>query len=172
MKRPHKPRFTDNESWQQADRLMQPALIRTIDNIRKQLEAETLTWTGEYREFPIWPEDVPAETQAQIALLRQELNTATGAQVDDITAALADMPQPIPGYELVLSQSGQETVVVNVWELCYRVCFLNPDAVIAGEALVQVDTSLLEADTQEVDWPQLDAKTKTIVGAIFAGLAD
>jgi hypothetical protein len=171
MKRPHKPQFADNTSWQQADRLMQPALIRTIDNIRKQLEDETLTWKGEYREFPIWPEDVPEETQAQIALLRQELNTATGAQVDDITAALADMPQPIPGYELVLSQAGQETVVVNIWELCYRVCFLNPDAVIAGAAVVQVDTSLLEADTGEVDWGQLDAKTQAIVGAIFEGLA-
>jgi hypothetical protein len=170
MQRPIKPQFTDNASWQQADRLMQPALIRTIDNIRKQLESETLTWKGAYREFPIWPEDVSAETQAQIVLLRQELSTATGAQVDDITAALADMPQPIPGYELVLSQVGQESVVVNIWEVCYRVCFVNPDAVIAGEAMVQVDTSLLEADTGEVDWGQLDGKTQAIVGAIFEGL--
>jgi hypothetical protein len=170
MQRPIKPQFTDQASWQQADQLMQPALIRTIDNIRKQLESETLTWKGEYREFPIWPEDVSEETQAQIGLLRQELSTATGAQVDDITAALADMPQPIPGYELVLSQVGQITVVVNIWEVCYRVCFVNPDAVIAGEAPVQVDTNLLEADTAEVDWGQLDAKTQAIVGAIFAGL--
>lgn len=171
MKRPIKPQFADHDAWQKADRLMQPALIRTIDNIRKYLEDETFTWKGEYQELPIWPEDVPAETQAQIALLRQELNTATGAQVDDITAALADMPQPIPGYELVLSQVGQETVVVNIWEICYRICFVNPDAVIAGTAIVQVDERLLEADTGEVDWAQLDAKTKTIVGAIFAALA-
>lgn len=171
MKRPHKPQFADNDSWQKADRLMQPALIRTIDNIRKQLEAETLIWQGEYREFPIWPEDVPEETQAQIALLRQELNTATPEQVDDIKDALANMPQPIPGYELVLTQPGRETVVVNLWELCYRVCFLNPDAVIAGAAVVQVDERLLEADTGEVDWSQLDEKTKAIVGAVFAELA-
>jgi hypothetical protein len=171
MQRPIKPQFVDHESWQQADRLMQPALIRTIDNIRKYLEDETFTWKGAYQEFPIWPEDVPEETQAQIALLRQELNTATGAQVDDITAALADMPQPIPGYELVLSQAGQDSVVVNIWEVCYRICFLNPDAVIMGEAPVSVDTSLLEADTAEVDWGQLDTKTKAIVGAIFGTLA-
>jgi hypothetical protein len=47
---------------------------------------------------------------------------------------------------------------------------VNPDAVIAGAAIVQVDERLLEADTGEVDWAQLDAKTKTIVGAIFGGL--
>jgi hypothetical protein len=171
MKRPIKPQFIDHESWQQADRLMQPALIRTIDNIRKYLEDETLTWKGEYREFPIWPESVSEETQAQIVLLQQELRSATPEQVDDIEDALAKMPQPIPGYELVLSQAQRETVVVNVWELCYRVCFLNPAAVIAGEEAVRVDTSLLEEDTAEVDWSRLDQKTKAIVGAIFGELA-
>jgi hypothetical protein len=47
---------------------------------------------------------------------------------------------------------------------------LNPAAVIAGEEAVRVDTSLLEEDTQEVDWSRLDQKTKAIVGAVFAAL--
>ncbi|MBE9029206.1 hypothetical protein IQ266_05445 [filamentous cyanobacterium LEGE 11480] len=166
-----KPQFADTASWQQADMLMQPALIRTIDNVRKQLEQETTTWKGEYREFPIWPADVSEETQAKIVLLQQELNTATPAQVDDIEDALAQMPQPIPGYELVLSHPQQpDPIIVNVWEICYRICFLNPDAVIAGEAPVQVDTSLIEDDTQAVNWTTLDTKTKLIIDAIFEDL--
>ncbi len=170
MKPPIKPKFADQDSWQKADMLMQPVLIRTIDNIRKQLEGGT-TWQGEYRESPVWSEAVSEATQAKVLLLQQELKTATPEQVDDIKDALAAMPSPIPAYELVLTNPQQaDAVVVNIWELCYRVCFRNPDAVIAGEAVAQVDEQLIEADTQEVDWPQLDQKTKTIVGKVFAGL--
>jgi hypothetical protein len=171
MQPPVKPKFADSESWQKADMLMQPALIRTIDNIRKRLESET-TWQGEYREFPIWPEGVTEETQAKLALLQQELKTATPEQVDAIEDALAQIPRSMPGYELVLTHPQQvdAPVVVNLWELCYRVCFLNPDAVIAGTEVVQVDEGLIEADTQEVDWPQIDKKSHAIVDAIFAEL--
>lgn len=172
MKPPIKPKFADQDAWQKADMLMQPALIRTIDHIRKQLEGGT-TWQGEYRETPVWPEAVSEETQAKVLLLQQELKTATPAQVDHVKAALAQMPSPIPAYELVLTNPQQaDAVVVNLWELCYRVCFQNPDAVIAGEAAAQVDEQLIEADTQEVDWPRLDQKTQTIVGQVFAGLAE
>lgn len=43
------PRFTDATSWQQAELLMQPALLRVIDNIRKQLEDST--WQGSYEDI-------------------------------------------------------------------------------------------------------------------------
>ncbi|MGB3237932.1 MAG: hypothetical protein WBB29_06535 [Geitlerinemataceae cyanobacterium] len=44
-----KPKFKDMTAWQQAEILMQPTLIRTIDNLRKQLEEST--WKGTYREI-------------------------------------------------------------------------------------------------------------------------
>jgi hypothetical protein len=170
MNVPHKPQFADTVSWQQADQLMQPALIRTIDNVRKYLEGET-PWQGDYREFAIWPADVPEETQAQIALLQQELKSATPEQVDAIEDALAQMPQPTPGYELVLTCVGRdEPIVQNLMELCYQVCFVNSAEVIAGTAAAQVDQTLLEDDTAEVDWSILDQKTRAIVEQLFAGL--
>ncbi len=165
---PIKPKFADAESWELADRLMQPALIRTIDNIRKQLE--TSTWQGEYREYPIWPDAVSAEVRAQVERLQQELKTATLEQVDDIEAALAKMPLPLNGYELRLTQGDREQIV-DIWELCYQICFANADQVAAGE-LVVIDRGLLEADTEDVDWSRLDEKTKAIVGEIFDRLPE
>jgi hypothetical protein len=162
-----KPKFADVESWELADRLMQPALIRTIDNIRKQLEAST--WKGEYREYPIWPNDVSEEIRAQVVLLQQELKTASLEQVDAIEDALAKMPMPMQGYELCLQKNDQE-VIVDIWELCYRICFSNMDAILTGDTVV-VDLNLLEEDTQDVDWTKLEEKTKAVIGKLFDGLS-
>lgn len=41
-----KPKITNQLAWQQAELLMQPALIRVLDNIRKRLE--TSPWKGSY----------------------------------------------------------------------------------------------------------------------------
>ena len=46
--RPLKPTFNDMVSWQQAEVLMQPSLIRLLDNLRQQLE--TSSWQGTYAE--------------------------------------------------------------------------------------------------------------------------
>lgn len=43
-----KPKFKDTLAWQQAEILMQPALIRVLDNIRKQLEDSS--WEGTYED--------------------------------------------------------------------------------------------------------------------------
>ncbi len=42
------PRFADTLAWQQAELLMQPAFIRLVDNLRKQLDASA--WKGTYEE--------------------------------------------------------------------------------------------------------------------------
>lgn len=44
-----KPKFKDSRAWEQAQILMQPALIRVIDNIRKELEHSS--WTGTYQDI-------------------------------------------------------------------------------------------------------------------------
>lgn len=43
-----KPKFKDMVAWQQAELLMQPALIRIVDQIRKHLEQST--WKATYRD--------------------------------------------------------------------------------------------------------------------------
>lgn len=44
-----KPIFKTAIAWEQAQLLMQPALIRVVDNLRKQLE--TSSWQGTYEEI-------------------------------------------------------------------------------------------------------------------------
>lgn len=41
------PKFTDLQTWQQADMLMQPVMIRLVDNLRKQVEQ--LPWQSTYQ---------------------------------------------------------------------------------------------------------------------------
>jgi hypothetical protein len=44
-----KPKFKTMLAWEQAQVLMQPAFIRTIDNVRKQLDNSQ--WQGSYKEI-------------------------------------------------------------------------------------------------------------------------
>ena len=46
-----KPKIKTPEAWQQAELLMQPALIRVLDHIRKRLE--TSVWKGSYQDVTI-----------------------------------------------------------------------------------------------------------------------
>ncbi|MBZ8179442.1 MAG: hypothetical protein SAL07_24375 [Oscillatoria sp. PMC 1051.18] len=43
-----KPTFKDIQAWEQAQLLMQPAYIRVVDNLRKQLEKGN--WKGNYEK--------------------------------------------------------------------------------------------------------------------------
>jgi hypothetical protein len=124
-----KPKITSSIAWQQAELLMQPAMIRVIDNIRKQLEESV--WTGTYQEVKI----------------------------------------PIPGYQLLLELQGEQRCV-DIWELCYRVCFLNyqPAHTQIQSQEVVIDTSLIDDDTGDVDWNRLDAKASQLIQEIFANL--
>ncbi|MEM9275655.1 MAG: hypothetical protein AAGA80_22235 [Cyanobacteria bacterium P01_F01_bin.143] len=44
-----KPQFKTRPAWDKAQLLMQPAFIRILDNIRKQLETST-TWKGSFKD--------------------------------------------------------------------------------------------------------------------------
>jgi hypothetical protein len=123
-----KPKFKNMSAWQQAELLMQPALIRIIDQVRKQLE--DTTWKATYK----------------------------------------DVQTPIPGYELCLEHNGA-SVCVDMWELCYQVCFRNyPPTHSDIESLeVDIDTSLID-ETGDVDWESLDIKAQRLVTQVFASL--
>lgn len=126
-----RPKFKNSVAWQQAELLMQPALIRLLDNIRKQLDQSV--WTGTYHE----------------------------------------VQTPLPGYQLDLQHNGQQ-VTIDIWELCYQICFKNYRSTYASDASleVEIDTSLIENETGDVDWQRLEDKAHQIVEDLFANLAN
>lgn len=131
-----KPKFKTVQAWEQAQMLMQPALIRILDNIRKQLDNSP--WKGEYKEV-----------------------------VD-----------PIPGYHLCLTSQGK-SIEIDIWELCYQVCFQNyltlPNNIFSSydqsSHEVEIDTRLID-DTGEVDWQFLEAKAQKSVRQVFENLPE
>jgi hypothetical protein len=162
-----KPKFATTIAWQQSELLMQPVYIRTIDNLRKVLEESS--WKGDYQEYRIWAEDIPLEQRTQFALLQQEVRTAAPQDVEALEIALAELPAPFSGYNLILTQGTTEKSL-DLWDLCYQVCFVDPDLT-AEAPIVTVDTTLLD-ECGEVDWTALEAKTKQIVQQAFATIEE
>lgn len=123
-----KPTFKNTLDWEQAQLLMQPAFIRVVDNIRKQLDRSH--WQGTYQEIQ----------------------------------------EPFPGYQLCLTLQ-ERSVMVNIWDLCFQVCFLNYEPSLDDERdrVVEIDMSLMD-ETGEIDWQRLETKTQRIVQLIFANL--
>jgi hypothetical protein len=159
------PKITNPNTWQQAEIIMQPAFIRVIDNIRKHLD--TSHWKGTYHDVLIWPPDISDETKTIVMQLLQEMETATPQQIQDIRENLTLLPMPHPGYHLRLQRQEQE-VNVDLWELCYQVCFFNYSL---ENTSVDIDTSLLD-ESGEVDWLILENKTKQIVKQVFDSLPE
>lgn len=176
-----KPTFASQEAWTQAEILMQPVFIRLIDNLRKSLE--TSDWKGDYRETLVWADEVSEADKSRFDLLQQELKaTRSVDRILELEDVLAELPTPEVIYELHLSH-GDQVVIWDLWDLCYRICFREVDAVDratnpspgstdasdrANNTLVEVDTTLLEES--EVDWITLDEKTKRILQEMFAQL--
>lgn len=122
-----KPRFKNRLAWEQAERLMQPAFIRVLDNLRKQLENSP--WEGTF----------------------QEVTT------------------PYPGYRLCLTR-GEHSTTVDLWDLCFQICFLDYPADALGENReIDIDTGLLD-ETGDVDWHALETKTDRVIRQLFANL--
>ena len=157
------PKITNFTSWQQAEILMQPAFIRVIDNIRKQLDISN--WKGTYQDVLNWPANTTDETKALVTQLVQEMETATPMQVEEIRKTLASLPMPHPGYHLLLQRHGEQ-VNIDLWDLCYQVCFLNYSP---ENTAVDIDTSLID-EYGDVDWQYLENKTQILVEQVFASL--
>ncbi|MHC5829650.1 MAG: hypothetical protein ACYT04_80445, partial [Nostoc sp.] len=62
----------------------------------------------------------------------------------------------------------QQQESIDLWELCYQVCFLEYSP---QEEVADIDTSLID-ELGEVDWLRLDAKTKELVEQAFAKLPE
>lgn len=159
------PRITDPNAWEQAELLMQPAFIRVVDNIRKQLDDSA--WKGTYHDVLIWPANATEETKAVVNYLLQEMENAAPERLEEIKATLASLPIPQPGYHLQL-QHQELKISVDLWDLCYQVCFLNYSP---ENTTVEIDTSLMD-ESGDVDWQRLETKTKEIVKQVFDSLPE
>jgi hypothetical protein len=157
-------RFKSPQARHQADQLMQPVLIRVIDNIRKCLE--TSAWKGDYQEAHIWPEGTTEADIHQVKAINTQLARAQPEQVTALEAELAQLPQPFPVYELHLTQGAQQQTV-DLWDLCYQICFQQFPV---GEQAVTVDMTLWDSEIGDVNWVTLDEKAKILVQQIFADL--
>jgi hypothetical protein len=155
------PKITTFETWSQADLLMQPALIRLLDNLRKI--AEDQNWQATYNNQLLWPDGTTEAQKADYDRLQQELSRAAPETVPGIEAQLAQLPQPQLYYGLLLSQ-GERSASFDIWQLCYQICFVDYNE----DNPVAIDATLLDGDV--VDWDQLEQKTKTIVLDLFGRL--
>jgi len=155
------------DKWQQAGLLMQPALIRLIDQIRKQLEQSD--WSGTYETFETWPEGTTAAIKMQVAELQSQLERASAEQAIALEQALSQLPQPDLVYMLHL-RNNEHQVGINLWQLCYQVCFRNYDPATPQKPEdLQVDTTLIDPEGQ-VDWQILDHKAQQVVKQVFSQL--
>lgn len=170
------PKFADQAAWEQASILLQPVFIRLIDNLRKQLE--TSNWQGTYEDAPIWPPETAEEVKAEVADLQAKLSNASPEQKNELEAAIAELPQPYIGYRLCLQRDDQ-TVRVDLWELCFQICFQDYQAVTvlsdsslatSQDQIVAIDQTLLD-EFGEIDWHHLDQKAQQLVEQVFATLS-
>ncbi|NET71938.1 MAG: hypothetical protein F6K62_13685 [Sphaerospermopsis sp. SIO1G2] len=161
------PKITNSTRWQQAETLMQPAFIRVIDNIRKHLDVSD--WKGTYHDVLIWPAGTSDQTKAIVTQLIEEMETAAPKHLEEIRENLARLPIPHPGYHLRLQRQEQQ-VNVDLWELCYQVCFMNysPENISVD---VYIDTSLID-ELGQIEWQLLENKTQQVVKKVFDSLPE
>lgn len=157
------PEFVSPAAKAKIEQLMQPALIRVIDNIRKQLDE--VDWQGKYEEELLWPEGTTPEQQQKYSALQKQLHGVPPEEHDRVAALISELPQPSPLYTLRLTKENYADELVDVWALCFQVCAIayNPPE------KLEVDDTLFDEDG-EVDWRVLDDKTKGLVAAIFTAL--
>ena len=160
------PTFATPAARVKVGQLMQPALIRVIDNIRKQLDS--CDWQGKYEEELVWPEGTEDAQKQEYAALQKLLHGVPPEEHDRVAALMVQLPQPSPLYTLRLTKPERSDETVDIWGLCYQVCAQSAEKAVEGQA-IEADVSLFDEEG-EVDWRSLDDKTKTLVESIFQKL--
>lgn len=146
-----KPRFKNILAWEQAQILMQPAFIRVIDNLRKELEQSE--WQGKYLEIQ---EPLPGYL---LCLTRQEYSV--NVDIWDICFQICFVD-----YKSNLGEEQTNESLKNSQEWANAKAHLSLDE---ESKEVEIDTSLID-ETGDVDWQLLETKTQQIVRNIFANL--
>lgn len=163
----------DLMNQQQLALLLQPALIRLIDQLRQQLTAASWAWS--YDTIELWPDEVPSEVRSQYTEMLQALETASDDDAEIIQDVLETLPQPVPLYRLDVTL--EDTVYqINMWELCYQICLkkyvpnLSNMTVQSPQLEKQrLDPELLDS-SGGIDWVVLNEKAKKVVESLMKQL--
>ena len=161
------------EQQQKLALLLQPALIRLIDQLRQQLAKST--WQWKYETLEVWPPEVSQSQRNRYAQLQDQLDTAQESEMEAIEAELAMMAMPIPVYQLEIWRD-EAHQRVNMWELCYQICLCQYEPVFEAESLTSpslaefpFDSKLL-SETEEIDWVYLDQRAAQVVSRLLETL--
>ena len=86
-------------------------------------------------------------------------------------ATYEEVQIPYPGYHLCLQHKDQQ-FLFDLWDLCFQVCFSNYSASHSDleTKQVEIDTSLIDYESEDVDWQRLDEKARQIVWQVFDSL--
>jgi hypothetical protein len=92
-------------------------------------------------------------------------------EVSTWEASYIESAIPHPTHYLCL-QSNDRQVKFEIWDLCYRVCFVDyaGSSSDGSSQLVAVDTSLIDLDAGGVNWQGLDDKAERVIASIFGSL--
>ena len=164
------PKFATPAAQAQVETLMQPALIRVIDNIRKQLEASN--WQGSYEEELVWPSETTEAQKQEYLALQKQLHGVPPEEHDRVALLMSALPQPSPLYSLRLKKPNRADQLVDIWALCYQVCSASQSGQpgIDAGTFMEADRRLFD-ESGDVDWRELDDKTKALVEDIFSSLS-
>jgi hypothetical protein len=112
-----------------------------------------------------------AEILMQPAFIRLLDNIRQQLDESIWTGTYEEIQDPFPGYRLHLQHHGQQ-VSLDVWELCYQICFQNyrPTHASQESLEVEIDTHLIDPETGDVHWQNLETKTRQIIENLFANL--
>jgi hypothetical protein len=87
---------------------------------------------------------------------------------EDIPVSYIEVTEPYPSNLLCLTKDNQD-LRVDIWELCFQVCFTNFEEICQHpEQVAQIDEYLFDPDSTEVDWTKLDNKAQAAVAQVFA----
>jgi len=145
-----KPKFKNIQAWEQAQILMQPAFIRVIDNLRKELEQTQ--WQGNYTEIQ---EPIPGYL---LYLTHKEYSFKVDIWDLCFQICFSDYH---PAESQEIKNQAQTMSHTEVSE--------NQSSSNEQSKEVEIDTSLID-ETGDVDWQLLETKTQRIVRNIFANL--
>ncbi|MEM9136246.1 MAG: hypothetical protein AAGB01_02690 [Cyanobacteria bacterium P01_F01_bin.42] len=153
--------------------LLQPALIRLIDQLRLQLKAAEWTWS--YDTVEVWPDQVPETTRSRYEEMMRALDVASGDDAEAIQDVLDELPQPIPLYRLeITDQSSVPTI--NMWQLCYQICLKDYTPQLQDMSLMAPDLNQNDIDSRltdqdgEIDWDCLNQNAQLVVEKLIASI--
>jgi hypothetical protein len=86
----------------------------------------------------------------------------------DVVVSYTEVTEPYPSNLLCLSKDDRN-LQVDIWHLCFQICFTNFEEIREyPDRPAQIDTSLFDLSSVEVDWTKLDQKAQETVAQVFA----